>query len=578
MIRPPPNMKVLFVPLFCFFSLFTVCLKAETDLSGEALYNGIRLPSGWPPQEGDPAAFTAMDVPYLRQVPSIIPIDVGRQLFVDSFLIEKSDLKRVFHPAKKYEGNPVLKPETPLELEPPEKQGSEGAPEAVMMLGQGAFFYDPSEKLFKIWYTAGWRKALAMAVSKDGLQWQRVPDAITSPSKEAGLGDYSLWFDIEAPSAERYKFIMNRAKGHQLWTSPDAKNWSAAVLAGKAKDYCSIFYNPFRKVWVYSIKESLPTPRGRMRRYAESPVFLKPNIFDTSVYWTGADTLDTPDPTVRDPAQLYNLNAVAYESIMLGMFCIHLGPHNKVCKESKSPKAVDLKLAYSRDGFHWDRPDRQPFLAGTRKKGDWDKAYLHCATGILSVVGDTLLIPYCATSGLSPKGDEGMYNGMAIGIATLRRDGFVSLDAGVDGGTVTTRPVKFSGRYLFVNVNCPQGEFRAEVLDENSKPIAPFTLENCTPVKGDSTLQRIIWKDGSDLSSLAEKPVKFRFHLKEGSLYAFWVSPDESGASHGYVGAGGPGFAGQKDLVGAAAYQAAAGPGFTSNRDAVGKKALEDGK
>ena len=41
-----------------------------------------------------------------------------------------------------------------------------------------------------------------------------------------------------------------------------------------------------------------------------------------------------------------------------------------------------------------------------------------------------------------------------------------------------------------------------------------------------------------------------RFHLKNGSLYAFWVSPDESGASHGYVGAGGPGFTGPRDTVG----------------------------
>jgi hypothetical protein len=46
-----------------------------------------------------------------------------------------------------------------------------------------------------------------------------------------------------------------------------------------------------------------------------------------------------------------------------------------------------------------------------------------------------------------------------------------------------------------------------------------------------------------------EKTVKFRFHLKRGSLYAFWVSPDKSGASHGYVAAGGPG------LVGMLAYK-----------------------
>jgi hypothetical protein len=51
--------------------------------------------------------------------------------------------------------------------------------------------------------------------------------------------------------------------------------------------------------------------------------------------------------------------------------------------------------------------------------------------------------------------------------------------------------------------------------------------------------------------------LRFRFYLKRGSLYAFWVSPDESGASLGYVAAGGPGFTGPRDTVGMAAYQAA---------------------
>jgi hypothetical protein len=35
-----------------------------------------------------------------------------------------------------------------------------------------------------------------------------------------------------------------------------------------------------------------------------------------------------------------------------------------------------------------------------------------------------------------------------------------------------------------------------------------------------------------------------------GRLYSFWVSPDASGASYGYVAAGGPGFTGPTDTVG----------------------------
>jgi hypothetical protein len=47
--------------------------------------------------------------------------------------------------------------------------------------------------------------------------------------------------------------------------------------------------------------------------------------------------------------------------------------------------------------------------------------------------------------------------------------------------------------------------------------------------------------------------VRFRFHLSNGSLYSFWVSPDDSGASHGYIGAGGPGFTGPTDTAGKSA-------------------------
>ena len=50
------------------------------------------------------------------------------------------------------------------------------------------------------------------------------------------------------------------------------------------------------------------------------------------------------------------------------------------------------------------------------------------------------------------------------------------------------------------------------------------------------------WKGGADLSPLKGKTVHFRFQLSHGQLYSFWVSPETSGASHGYVAAGGPGF------------------------------------
>ena len=97
------------------------------------------------------------------------------------------------------------------------------------------------------------------------------------------------------------------------------------------------------------------------------------------------------------------------------------------------------------------------------------------------------------------------------------------------------------------------GALEAQVLGADGKVVA-----ESEPLRGDKTLARIAWKGRADLAAFAGQPVRFRFRLRSGSLYAFWVSPDESGASHGYVAGGGPGFTGARDTVGIEAYAAAA--------------------
>jgi hypothetical protein len=210
-------------------------------------------------------------------------------------------------------------------------------------------------------------------------------------------------------------------------------------------------------------------------------------------------------------------------------------------------------VGYSRDGRQFYRPDRRAFIAGSRVRGTWNRAYIHSAGGVCLIVGDKLYFYFGAWSGISPRLDGHMYAGGSTGLAVLRRDGFVSLDAGSEAGVVTTRPVVFSGSRLFVNCATAQGELRAEVIGDNEKPIAQFTMESCVPVSADKTLQAVSWKSGADLSALANRPVRFRFRLTKGQLYAFWVSPDASGASRGFVAAGGPGFTGPVDTVGSGA-------------------------
>jgi hypothetical protein len=124
------------------------------------------------------------------------------------------------------------------------------------------------------------------------------------------------------------------------------------------------------------------------------------------------------------------------------------------------------------------------------------------------------------------------------------------MDAGDETGILTTRPLSFKGTHLFVNADAAGGELRVEVLDRTGQVLPAFSNQQCVPVTADGTLQAVRWSGSADLAALRAEPVRFRFHLRRGKLYAFWVSPDASGASHGYVAAGGPGFTGSVDTVG----------------------------
>ena len=100
--------------------------------------------------------------------------------------------------------------------------------------------------------------------------------------------------------------------------------------------------------------------------------------------------------------------------------------------------------------------------------------------------------------------------------------------------------MRFAGKHLFVNTDAQDGTLTAEVLDERGQVVEGLTAADCVAVRVDKTKVAVTWKK-ADLGSVAGKVVKLRFHLKSARLFAFWVSAQASGASGGYVAAGGPG-------------------------------------
>ncbi len=485
--------------------------------------------------------------------PAVIAIDTGRQLFVDDYLIENTTLARTYHSARYHPATPVLKPDRPWERQDKGRNAELWGPGIAVSVYSDGVWYEPREQLFKMWYRIGYTHSTALAVSKDGIQWEkplRDPVPGTNIVHPVGRGSSTVWLDLDETMPERrYKMVSSSShmQPQRLFYSPDGVHWSAEIMRSiPCGDRTTIFWNPFRRVWVASIRDATGDPPSRIRRYYEGRDIESALRWKAGepVFWTSADRKDGIRADMNVEPQLYNLDAVGYESILLGAFSIWRGQ-----PEDRS-KPNEVLLGFSRDGFHWQRPSRKPFIPVSERYGDWNWANVQSAGGVCLIVGDKLYFYVMGWAGVKGTPRPGIGS---VGLATLRRDGFASLDGTAARGQVTTRKVTFSGRRLFVNADAAHGEVRAEVLDDSGRAISGFSMKDCLPMTEDSTRSQIRWKGGRDLTALAGKPVRLRFHVRNASLYSFWASADESGASRGFVAAGGPGFERTIDDIGSRA-------------------------
>ncbi len=105
---------------------------------------------------------------------------------------------------------------------------------------------------------------------------------------------------------------------------------------------------------------------------------------------------------------------------------------------------------------------------------------------------------------------------------TLRLDGFVSVKAPYKGGEFVTKQIVFSGRELQLNfATSAAGGIRVEIQNQDGQPIDGFALKDCPEIFGDTIDRTVTWRNASDVRSLAGKPVRLRFQLKDADLYAF---------------------------------------------------------
>lgn len=527
--------------------------EPEPDpIDPNALYNGIVLPSQWPLQRNYASEIrSGMNPFYLTSKPAVIRIDVGRQLFVDNFLIATTNLTRKFHYPEYHASSPVLVPDQAWE-----KQGAKGGFAAPFSDG---VWYDEAEGKFKMWYMAGGGTyatsgagITCYAESTDGISWTKPALNVVSGTnivRRGSIRDAStVWLDKQESNASaRYKmFEVSGGAGHWAYhylTSSDGKAWrDNATPSGSVADRSTVYKNPFRNVWVWSMRHNVRVHSGdpytvRARDYMEHrdpAAGNKAAKADLKNFWFGPWPNEQKHPHYSNndgSPGIYNQDAIPYESIMLGLFSVWQGPENDVCNRDGVIKRNQIMLGYSRDGYSWLREDMNPFLAVDENPTAWNNANLQSAVGSPILVGDKL---YFYLSGRK------LVDGSEIvttGLATLRRDGFASMSG---SGELQTEPMRFKGKYFFVNADV-RGNLLVEIQDRNGNAIEGFSRTDCMAVTGDGTRLAVTWKNGKTLEGLENTTVRVKFYLADGDIYAFWISDAETGESRGYTAGGGPG-------------------------------------
>jgi len=267
----------------------------------------------------------------------------------------------------------------------------------------------------------------------------------------------------------------------------------------------SIFrWDPLLEKYVCDVKYVLPG-KFRCRGMMES---------DDLIHWTRPRMTIYPDGLDASDSQIYGHLSFCYESMWLGFL--------RVMHTDIGWKQTTVELTASRDGRHWYRAGKREAVIALGGDSDWDADY-HDPSWDPILVDDELWIYYRSVSRRG--GDQNPKVGHAIGLATLRRDGFASLNAGNEEGTVVTRPLNFNGNALFVNAEVGEGGWvKAGLLSRDGEPVASCSLAACQPVTADTTAGRLAWAGAHGMPSLGkDEHVRIEFTLKNAKLYAFWV-------------------------------------------------------
>lgn len=456
------------------------------------------------------------------------PAEVGTetQLVVDDTLIAKrTGVVRKVHPCRKLP-RPVIEPEKAWERK--------GVDERIYVYG--TVLRDERAGLWRMWYNRG---ALVMlATSADDLRWDRPSLGL---HERSGSRENNIVFphlhspsvirdDRESDPAKRYKMLGSGSgkaaamHGYCVAFSADGIGWQMypknPVLPGG--DTCTLSQDPRTGEYLAFFKRT-HAYRGHSRRLVYLATSRDMQQWSAPTLVMAPDEIDDKQTQAEGGrySQFYNMSVFPYAGQFLGLvthFRYSGSPAEEGPGQSPDDGPIDVQLVHSRDGRKWLRcEDRRPIIPNGPH--DYDKGCILGVTNGPVVVGDELWLYYTAITtthgGYLPK------KRITIARAAWRRDGFVSLYAGAAGGELVTKPLVFEGRRLTVNACAPNGGVRVEIQDAEGKPLEGHQLADCREIRGDKVEHAVTWNRGSHVSSLAHKPVRLRFVLKEADLFAF---------------------------------------------------------
>lgn len=474
---------------------------------------------------------------------NLLLLDARKQVFLDDYLLAaKTRVQRSVMEAHKFAGNPVLWPTQPWE--PP------------MATLYGSVIRDGAK--FKMWYKSG--MGVAYAESDDGIAWRKPrldltlldgqPSNLlfTKKSKTEGPAAFPYFYELfgvhrdesDPDPARRYKmgfldihwkytgpggdpWHKGQRRGLGVATSPDglhwqlSSSWATEAIVDGATHW---MFDPARQRYVLygRTRRALPDVTaawstntwfqrwfsGRAVARLESPDFLHWDFTqpDTAPVVLTADLQDQPG------TEIYSMKVFPYEGLYIGLV--------QVFHATPDDSTLDVQLAVSRDGLHFERVgNRRPFLP-LGPVGSWDRFNLSLANNDPLAVGDELRFYYGGRTyrhGPYSGPDQGPERS-GIGFATVPRDRFVALEASFDGGELLTKPLRLAGPNLHLNAKADFGEIVLEVLDRAGQPLA-----QSAPIHHDGLDLPVVWRDTPPPTGT---PVTLRLRLKNARLFALW--------------------------------------------------------